>query len=40
MIAIRGDNKNDTMPFCRCARNGAPGADAFIIGMGMETNES
>jgi hypothetical protein len=40
VVAIRRDDKDDTMSFCRCARDGATCADAFIIGVGMKTNES
>jgi hypothetical protein len=39
MITIRGYDKNDTMPFCRCASNGSSRADAFVVGMSMKADK-
>ena len=39
MVTICRNNEDDTMTFFGCTRNSAPRTDAFIIRMGMKTNE-
>ena len=40
VVAVGGYDENDAMSFCRCTSDGAAGADAFVIGVGMKANES